>query len=416
MPGDPDAYLERNKDEFSEANYQAVKEFREKADIADSTIYDYISRLKNILQKASPEGFELSNPTQEEITEIANNISKLKDNASTEKTWKKSVKKFYNVYQNGEYYDLTGSFTLSGKNRTVEPDMILSPQEVEDIVNQCNNSRNKAYIRLLYETATTPGELLDAKLQDVDLNEETIYIRGNKGHESQKMELHNEGLHHLREWLRMHPAVDDPFVTTSDTPLFVKVGGIKCANCGKVESGHREGSECKNFEIEKVEPVQYRVMNKMFKKAVRKSSVERDIKQKYLRKSMLTRLAPEVGYEQLNNFARWKPGSSQAQHYVSLNNDELRSMVKEKFKGESSEGKKMIECRNCGSRNHHDNLECKKCHRPLNKEKSMQMEKADRIAEKLSKWDEEKLDKVEENMELLENPKEFIKEQMKELQ
>jgi integrase/recombinase XerD len=154
----------------------------------------------------------------------------------------------------------------------------------------------------------------------------------------------------------------------------------------------------------------------MFKKAVRKSDVNRDIKQKYLRKSMLTRLAPKLGYEQLNNFARWKPGSSQAQHYVSLNNDELRSMVKEEFKGGESEGKQIIICENCDSRNPPDNLECKKCHRPLNKEKSMKMQKANEIAERLSQWDEEKLDKVEENMELLENPQEFIKEQMKELQ
>jgi integrase/recombinase XerD len=296
--------------------------------------------------------------------------------------------------------------------------MILSPKEVRDIVSSAKNPRDKAYIRLLYETATTPGELLDGEIQDVDLEQETIYVRGNKQHKSQTMELHNEGLHYLREYLKQHPAVDDPFTTTSEEPLWVKTESYQCKNCGEREYLHEneDCDACDSFEPDEIEEIGYRAMNTMFKRCVERAGIDRDIKQKYLRKSMLTRLAPELGYEQLNNFARWVPGSSQAQHYVSLSNDELRSMVRDRFKGGEGEEKELIECKNCGSRNDPERLECKKCHRPLNVAKSKKMERADQIAERLSEFDDEKLDRIEENMELLENPQEFIREQMEELQ
>lgn len=420
MPGDPDKYLEKHQDQLSKEEFEALKEFKKNSDIADSTTYDYLSRLKNIFLTCKPEDFDIQNPSKEGVNELVSNIEEEKKNASTRRTWLKSVKKFYKVYQDGDRYGMVANqFTLGSRSAKVENKMILSPKEVADIVNQASNPRDKAYIRLLYETATTPGELLDAELQDVDLEQETIYVRGNKQHKSQTMELHNEGLHYLREYLKQHPEVDDIFTTTSDKPLWVKLESYKCSKCGEREHKHgdeADGDACDSFEPDELEQIGYRAMNVMFKRCVEQAGIDRDIKQKYLRKSMLTRIAPDVGYEQLNNFARWVPGSSQAQHYVSLSNDKLRSMVRERFKGEEGDQKEMIECKNCGSRNDPERLECKKCHRPLNVAKSQKMERAEEIADKLSEFDSDKLDMIEENMELLENPQEFIKKKMKEIQ
>ncbi|MFB6213281.1 MAG: tyrosine-type recombinase/integrase [Candidatus Nanohaloarchaea archaeon] len=417
MGDDPDQYLENIQDDISEENWEALKQFRREADIANSTTYDYLSRLNNILQTCAPDGFQLSEPSKDEILDLANNIQKEKDNPSTMKSWLKSVKKFYGVYKGGEYYELTDSFTVSAggaSGTTVEPDMILSPPEVQSIVNSAQTIRTKAYIRVMYEVAATPGELLQGKLKDVDLTEETIYVRGNKNHRSQTMELHSEGVNYLREYLKMHPAVDDPFSTTSEEPLWVKSGGIDCKNCGESQTAHINGNmeSCDSFEADEAAAVGYRTMNKAFKKAVQNSDIERDVKAKYLRKSMLTRLAPEVGYEQLNNFARWQPGSSQAQSYISINNEKLRNMVKERFKGESEESQKWIVCENCNARNDPERIECKKCHRPLNVAKSEKMKKVKSIADRLSQVDEQKLEKIEQNIDILENPQEFIQEEI----
>ena len=114
------------------------------------------------------------------------------------------------------------------------------------------------------------------------------------------MEIHNEGLHYLREYLKQHPEVDDIFTTTSDKPLC----SYKCSKCGEREYKHQEeveGEVCDSFEPDELEQIGYRAMNVMFKRCVEKAGIERDIKQKYLRKSMLTRLAPDLLLKNRNN-------------------------------------------------------------------------------------------------------------------
>jgi len=415
MTDTPDKYLEKHKEEMPEKWFEPLKKFSKKSklDIADRTLYDYLSKMKNISEKFVPDGFDPANPTQEEIREIATGIKRCDLSNDTKHSYYKTLKKFYKVYNNGEHYELTDCFKVSGSTKGVEKHMILSPKEVDGIINQAQNVRDKAFFRLLYECAVTPGELLQNKIKDVDLEEETIYIRGNKNHRSQTMELHNKGLSYLREYLRSHPDVDDIFSTNSDTELWVKIRNLHCRNCGKRESEHEENG-CNNYEPE-ADSVGYRSFYKSFKRAVKNSSIDKNVKMKYLRKSMLTRLCSKgIGYEQLNNFARWQPGSNQAAHYVSISNDKLRNWVKNEFKGEGKSGKEVIECHNCGARNPADRVECKKCHRPLNVPESEKMRKASEIADKLAEFDENRLRKIENNLNLLENPEEMIEKKIEE--
>lgn len=417
MPGDPNQYLDNHKEKLSEEELEVLEDFVARANIADSTMYDYLSRLRNIFKTCQPSDLEIKNPSEDQILELANNIKDEKDNPHTTKSWLKSVRKLYKVYDGGEYYEKTKCFNVSartGTNTTVEPEMILTNPEIQEIVNNCKNVRDKAYVRLLYETASTPGELLSAKLSDVNLEEETIYVRGNKGHLSQTMELHNEGVGYLREYLESHPAVENPFRTTSDKPLWIKTGSSLC-KCGQSQSKHaRDSNEaCDNFRLKQVEEVQYRAMNKAFKKAAERSDVDKDVKQKYLRKSMITELASDLGYEQLNNFARWKAGSNQAQHYVSLDNEEMRNTVKEKFKGGATE-ENLITCKNCNSRNDPERIKCKSCNRPLNVGKTEQMKRAKEVANKLSEYDDEDLDKLDKALEFMEDPEETVDKMIEE--
>lgn len=125
--------------------------------------------MNSILEQFTTHDFNLSNPTQEEIKELARKIRDAEDiSGDTRETYYKTLKKFYNTYENGEYSELTDCFSVSGSNGQVEKHMILSQSEISQIINQTNNIRNKAFFRLMYEVAATPGELLQAKLQDID--------------------------------------------------------------------------------------------------------------------------------------------------------------------------------------------------------------------------------------------------------
>lgn len=388
----PENYLKRYKEKFSQENYVALKEFVDSVEfsLAERTIYDYLTTINSMLKRFAPKGFNLSEPTEKQIKTIAKGIKNSDLAGDTKRTHFKVLKTFYREYKEGEFYELTNCFTVSGSSRKVENQMILTPKEVRDIINSTTNIRDKAFFRLLYECACTPGELLQAQLQDVDLEEETIYIRGNKNHRDQAMELHNEGVAHLREYLRYHPKVEDIFSTNSEDPLWIVL----------------KNSEGKSKEVKKVG---YRSIYKSFQRALKQSSLKRNVKMKYLRKSMITRLCEEgAGYEQLNSFARWVPGSNQAGHYVSISNNKTRELIKEKFKGEKNTGKDIIECYNCGARNPASEIECKRCHRPLNAPKSEKMRKASEMADRLASFNEERLNKIENNLEVLESPEDMI--------
>jgi hypothetical protein len=209
------------------------------------------------------------------------------------------------------------------------------------------------------------------------------------------MELHNKGLQYMREYLQMHPAVDNIYKTHSDAPLFLKKRAFSCKNCGRPKQPHTDEEHpnhevcCGNYDPKRLEKAGYGGMRQVFKNALERSSINRDIKQKYMRKSILSKLATELKYEQLCTFARWVPGSSQAEHYIRLDNKELRDEIAGIFKNkQTGENKQTITCGNCNSQNDPDNLSCKFCNRPLNVAKSEKMKQAEEVANQLADMSE----------------------------
>jgi len=50
-----------------------------------------------------------------------------------------------------------------------------------------------------------------------------------------------------------------------------------------------------------------------------------------LRHTRLTEVATFMGYEQLNKFAGWTPGSDRAKVYVHLNNDDVNQAIRDEY-------------------------------------------------------------------------------------
>jgi integrase/recombinase XerD len=76
----------------------------------------------------------------------------------------------------------------------------------------------------------------------------------------------------------------------------------------------------------------YDGFRRRFKDACERAEIPENKRTPYtLRHTRLTEVATFMGYEQLNKFAGWKPGSDRAKVYVHLNNDDVNRAIRDEY-------------------------------------------------------------------------------------
>jgi len=97
-----------------------------------------------------------------------------------------------------------------------------------------------------------------------------------------------------------------------------------------------------------------------------------------------------MGYEQLNKFAGWKPGSDRAKVYVHLTNDDVNQAIRDEYGlSTADEEAKSMDCPFCSATNQADHSECRQCGRPLSLEDQTQREEKLAVLERLAELDEQ---------------------------
>jgi ribosomal protein S27AE len=107
-----------------------------------------------------------------------------------------------------------------------------------------------------------------------------------------------------------------------------------------------------------------------------------------------------MGYEQLNKFAGWKPGSDRAKVYVHLNNDDVNRAIREQYGLSSDDSERtQVNCPFCGSTNQASHTECRTCGRPMSLRQQVKQEEKLSMLERLAELEEqgvlEKLEQLE---------------------
>jgi hypothetical protein len=96
-----------------------------------------------------------------------------------------------------------------------------------------------------------------------------------------------------------------------------------------------------------------------------------------------------MGYEQLNKFAGWTPGSDRAKVYAQLNNDDVNKAIRDQYGLETeSEEDKSISCSFCGTENQNEHSQCRKCGRPLCLKKQAEKQNKQEVLERLTELEE----------------------------
>ena len=95
------------------------------------------------------------------------------------------------------------------KNRDVQFQNLLSGEQLSSLMNRENRyvnleSRNKVIIGLMIYQGLTSGELINLKVEDIDLTKATVYCKGSKSLSSRTLRLEGEQITLLRDYIDIH--------------------------------------------------------------------------------------------------------------------------------------------------------------------------------------------------------------------
>jgi len=400
--------LENLKEQIDQDNYQTINSFINEVaaeGIGPSQQQRQIYSLKTVIKKFSPKDFKLKDATEAELKNVLAQINRSDYAESTKAKFRASLKKFYKIQNGGdEHPDKVSFFSVhkSRKESTVSREDIFTKDELKALLRNFGNTRDRAFTLALYESAARPGELLNCSIGDFTTNAkgDFIYLEGLKGTPDRTNQLVRAG-RTLREWIAHHPVggemgdIDD-----SSAPLFVKKEQQNCRKCGEKKRDH-EDKGC-SYEADLKDEMNYPGYRQRFKEACERADIPENKRRPYnLRHTRLTEVAKFMGYEQLNKFAGWVPGSNRAKIYVHLNNDDVNEAIRDEFNVEANEDEEedMKECAFCGTDNQPQHTECRNCGRPLSLEQENSKEEKQEILERLNELEEngvlEKLEKLE---------------------
>ncbi|MBN2065409.1 MAG: tyrosine-type recombinase/integrase [Candidatus Thermoplasmatota archaeon] len=326
----------------------------------------YLSRIAKILNK------DFSKATKDDIVNVLNAIEKatVTGGATIGKPlsdWGKHdyrvvLKRFYKWLRTMEYEqqhkgkrlarreypEEVDWFAISfPRSKRRKPRNLLDIDDIEKMVNAANNTRNKLFVRMLYETGARIGEMLSLTLDGVEFDEHgaTVQIFGKTGERKLRV---IDSVPLLAAWRnREHPHRND-----KKSLLF----------CGL--SGNDVGYDY------------YRIM---LHRLAKKVGIKKPSNPHHFRHSRATELAKYLTEAQLCYYMGWVPGSPQPGTYVHLSGRDLDAAVL-RMKGieiekQRVEKKQPITCPNCHTVNDSLSHFCLQCGMALDLKTIMDFDK-----------------------------------------
>jgi len=337
----------------------------------------YIYMLRSIAVRFAPEGFLLRSATERELKQLVAALNRSALAETTKVDFKKAIKKYYKVLNGRRSPEKTLFIKTSlSKPSQITREDIFTADEVDRIVSQCRNIRDKAFFSVMHETAVRPAELLGCSIGDVEFTDEGdfVSVRGVKKTPDRRNMLVSSG-QLLRMWIRYHPAGGEPYQPRDPSAaLWVKLEQTSCRNCGVSAYWHKRKG-CANYEPVEVEPVSYASMRKAIRRACAQADIRNRKNRMYsLRHSRITEVSRFMSNQQLCRFAGWRPSSGQFEVYVHLTDHDVNSSIREHYGLGGKPELEAVTCRVCGSRNPASARECRNCLRPMSLEAKSELE------------------------------------------
>lgn len=335
----------KQSEHVSEENKQAISRFLDKCTaegVGKVTLRKYISNFHTLLKMVEKD-FSLLDAEREDLETLVAEVERSDYSASTKKGYKVAIKKFYKVMQGDpeldKYPDKVKWFDTNisdSDKRDPEP---VDRSEIEDIIDQCKNDRDRAMYKVLYEAGIRAGELMSLRIRDIDFEKNGVRMKVHGTKKGVRRILLVESERYLRSWLSKHPFSED-----DNAPLWVKVDGrnIDEENPDDMALGY----DYMRINLKrKAEHAGIR------RKTTEKGNTTSEVYPHLFRHSRATHVATEMTEAAMKEFFGWAQSSDMPKTYVHLSGRDIDREIMGMYGIEQEEEEeKEKQCKRCLSR------------------------------------------------------------------
>jgi site-specific recombinase XerD len=119
------------------------------------------------------------------------------------------------------------------KGKKLTSDDVITTEEFQKLLDATQNSRDRAFISLLFESGMRLGEALNLRIKDVHFNSDRTFVNITKSKTEPRPVYVFNCIPDLRSWLNQHPDKNNP-----DALLFVSIKRNKKREWGVVKWGY----------------------------------------------------------------------------------------------------------------------------------------------------------------------------------
>ncbi len=217
------------------------------------------------------------------------------------------------------------------------------------MMNTCLNSRDRAFLSLIYETGARIGEIGAMRIKDVVFDDygAVVWLPRSKTQRRKLRVVYSA--RYLAEWLSDHPLKDDP-----EAPLWVKLSG-------------------RNY----LQLMVYKDFQWQLKKIAKRAGIKKRIYPHLFRHTRATKLLQQVSEVVGAKYMGWVPSTKMVGVYIHLADQDVERAILEMHgikPADENDDIKVLQCPRCSFVNPGNAKFCSRCGLPLTPEAVREVE------------------------------------------
>lgn len=322
------------------------------AGLSDGWLQKLTAHLKVIAEHVGEQQFEEMD--KDDLKDLVEWVQSRDVSDATVNAYKQVIKRFWQwLYdkpkgEHPEMVDFINTTEKNGGNGKLPTDL-LTREDVQALKDACRNTRDRAFIAMLYETGARIGELIDLTVGDIEDHDHgrKVVIEGKTG--QRRLPL-LESTPAINKWLNDHP---DPDKTA---PLWCKL---------------REPDQLSYHYIRQ----------KLLERAKERAELDKPVNPHHFRHSRATELANEFKEAQLCEWFGWVQGSDVPAKYVHLSGRDIDNAYNELHgiapEDQDESVETIQECPRCQELNEPEDRFCSRCGQALEIDAAEELEQAE---------------------------------------
>jgi site-specific recombinase XerD/ribosomal protein L40E len=324
----------------------------------------YICRFRKLLKMVEKD-FDKMN--KEDIKNLVRKIESSNYKCYTKECYKIAIKKLFQFIKGFEWdskqypEEVRWIKVNSSKNNNKLPEEILTFEEIQEMVKNASNLRDKAFIYVLYESGARISEIMGLKIKHITFDKDgaIIMVNGKTGSRRIRLVL---SASKLANWIENHP-----------------------------NKSNKESYVWTNLEKDDGKPLCYRRISDILKEVAKKAGIKKPVNPHAFRHARATHLAKHLPDAVMKSYFGWVQSSKMASIYYHLSGADIDSAIL-KIYGKSQEEKKKPLlpkiCPRCEHENSPESEFCSKCGLPLGTE-HIELKREKEMIEEISKLKKE---------------------------